>query len=200
MGFSRTTKTFMLVGAPLVSVMVVTGLWTTHPQSGTQQRAGAAGGHSTPAAHAQSKAHLAATASSGSAHGVERRPVVGTFTLWAATPRADPCAPRSDAADIHRGTLVAVHNTSGVTLAATRLSAGRAEATHRGCVYRFTLTPRTAAAFSIAVGTRFGLTYTPRQLAKADWQVALNLGLPDPAAAKLQVPAASTHSSSAGSR
>jgi hypothetical protein len=77
------------------------------------------------------------------------------------------------------------------------LSAGRSDATHRGCVYRFALTPpATDAAFSITVGTRAGLTYTPQQIAKAGWLVAMNLGLPDPVAGTLQVPV----STSAGPR
>jgi hypothetical protein len=106
--------------------------------------------------------------------------VTGTFTLWAAAPRANPCAARADAADIHPGTEVAIKTAAGATIATTTLSPGRSDATHRGCVYRFEVATLPAnATFSVTVGTRSGLTYNPKDVARAGWQIALNLGLPD---------------------
>jgi hypothetical protein len=192
MRVSRTKQAFLLAAALLVPVLAGTAMRVTHSQSGPEAGPGTAAAASTPAAQ-ESKASTAATSprpsqgATSPAHSVERHPVAGTFTLWAATPRADPCAARTDAADTHRGAPVTMNDSAGHVLATTTLSAGRADATHRGCVYRFTITPP-AATFSITVGARSGLTYTPQQIAKAGWQVALNLGLPDPAAGTLQAP------------
>src|SRR5690348_15115653 len=44
-------------------------------------------------------------------------PLAGTFTLWAATPRADPCRPRVEAPDIHAGAAVEVRDEHGTTVA-----------------------------------------------------------------------------------
>src|SRR4051794_41690932 len=63
----------------------------------------------------------------------------GDFTLWAATPKADPCAARPDASDIHAGAPVDVHDESGGIIAGAVLSTGTAEETHPRCLYHLTL-------------------------------------------------------------
>src|SRR4051812_24489020 len=62
----------------------------------------------------------------------------GDFTLWAATPKADPCAGRPDASDIHAGAPVDVHDESGGIIAGAVLSTGTAQETHPRRVYHLT--------------------------------------------------------------
>src|SRR4051812_50113187 len=62
----------------------------------------------------------------------------GDFTLWAATPKADPCAARPDASDIHAGAPVDVHDESGGGIARAGLSTGTARGTHPGGGYHLT--------------------------------------------------------------
>ncbi len=105
----------------------------------------------------------------------------GTFTLWAATPQPDACAPRSEAPDIRAGAMVSVRDGAGAVLATSRLARGVADASKRGCVFPFTVAgiPQ-AATYSVSVGGRAGLAYPRAALTANGWQVALNLGLPDP--------------------
>lgn len=107
----------------------------------------------------------------------------GDFTLWAATPRADPCQSRADATDIHAGAPVDVRDESGTTIAGAVLLQGIPEETHRGCVYHFTV-PKlpSAKSYTVQVGARVGPTSTRADLVRDDWKVAINLGLPDAAA------------------
>jgi hypothetical protein len=122
-------------------------------------------------------------------HPVKTRPVhkpttlSGDFTLWAATPKADPCQTRTDAADIHPGAPVDVRDESGLTIAGAVLQQGIPEETHRGCVYHFTVERLPSAkTYTVQVGARVGPTSTRADLARDDWKLAINLGLPDPAA------------------
>jgi hypothetical protein len=194
MRFSRATPALLLAGALLVPLLAA-AVQTTHSRSGPDTRTATEDANGTHAARGESNASPAASSSHASnppataLRNVARRTVAGTFTLWAATPRANPCATRTDAADIHRGAPVTIDDSAGHVLAVSTLSAGDSDAAHRGCVYRFAFTPPASEALSITVGNRVGLTYTPQQIAKAGWQVAMNLGLPDPAAGTLQAPA-----------
>lgn len=132
----------------------------------------------TPGTARTTKATGATTAAIPAAGGE----LAGDFTLWAARPQADPCRPRSEAPDIHAGAPVDVQDGSGATIAAATLAEGHPDPTHRGCVYRFTVTGLPVAdAYTVQVGTRVGPTYPRADVAAAGWRVALNLGLPDPA-------------------
>jgi hypothetical protein len=103
----------------------------------------------------------------------------GDFTLWAATPTADPCAARPDAPDIHAGAPVDVHDESGGIVAGAVLSTGTPEETHRGCVYHFTVAKLPVArTYAVQVGTRVGPTVTRAALAADVWRMTLNIGLP----------------------
>jgi len=102
----------------------------------------------------------------------------GTFTLWVASPQADPCVAQPAAPDIHPGADVVLRSTKGGVLARTILTAGHTDATHRGCVYGFAVTPLHAGSpFTVTVGARGGLTYTAADVAAAKGRIALNLGL-----------------------
>jgi len=106
-------------------------------------------------------------------------PLTGTFTLWGPAPVADPCAARAAAPDIHGGSSVTVRSAAGARVAATVLTSGHPDATHRGCVYGFVLTPLPAdLTFSITVGLRTGLQFTPAEVAATKGRITLNLGLP----------------------
>jgi hypothetical protein len=117
----------------------------------------------------------------GRAGAATHHELAGAFTLWADTPRADPCQPRPEAPDIHEGAPVDVRDDRGTTLAGAVLGKGAPDSTHRGCVYGFSVARvPAAAAYSVQVGARIGPTYTRTEVARANWRVALNLGLPDP--------------------
>jgi hypothetical protein len=106
----------------------------------------------------------------------------GDFTLWAATPKADPCAARPDAPDIHAGAPVDVRDESGAVVAGAVLSTGTAEETHRGCVYHFQVAKLPVAqTYEVQVGARVGPTVTRTRLAADSYRVTLNIGLPDQA-------------------
>jgi len=161
---------------------------TSVRSSGTAARSGAAATRSEPGAGAaRSRPGGSAAVRAGADRGLPTRPgaaangpaITGTFTLWAATPLADPCAAKTAAPDIRNGAPVTIRSAAGARVASTILTAGRSEATHRGCVYRFAVTPLPAdLSFSVTVGTRAGLVYTPAQLAASDGHLTLNLGLP----------------------
>jgi hypothetical protein len=105
----------------------------------------------------------------------------GTFTVWAATPRADPCQSRPEAADLHAGAPVVLLDPAGTTIATTTLDTGRPDATHRGCAYPFTVSgPPAANSYTVRVGDHLGPTVDRSTLRGSGWHLALNLGLPDP--------------------
>lgn len=124
---------------------------------------------------------LAATndRSSGTSTPAVPQALVGSFTLWGPTPLADPCQPRAKAQDIRVGAPVRVRDGRGRVVAATTLSGGRPDTTHRGCVYRFAVSPLpVTSAYTVQVGRRLGASYSTADLARTRGNVALNLGLP----------------------
>jgi hypothetical protein len=105
-------------------------------------------------------------------------PLTGTFTLWLASPQADPCRQQQAAPDIHAGASVLLRTLRGEQLARTILTSGRSEATHRGCVYRFAVTPLTSTSpFTVTVGTRTGLSFRPADLMATGGRLTLNFGV-----------------------
>jgi hypothetical protein len=111
------------------------------------------------------------------------QPLTGSFTLWAASPRANPCEPRSEAPDIHAGAPVDVKDASEAVIAGTTLGEGAPDATNRGCVFPFRIARLPVAdEYTVQVGARTGVTYPKADVAGTGWRIDLNLGLPDPAA------------------
>jgi hypothetical protein len=107
----------------------------------------------------------------------------GDFTLWAATPKVDPCQTGSDVPDVHAGAPVDVRDESGTTVAGAVLDQGIPEETHRGCVYHFTVAKLPSAkTYTVQVGARVGPTYQRSDLARHGWKVAMSLGTPAAAA------------------
>ena len=193
---SRTRKRFVPLAAVGAVALGTAGLWAVLAGSagpatpnrsltaaGAAASAVAGPGAGQPTArvtHGPASPRSTAAKSAGPAASTKPGPpLTGPFTLWASSPQANPCAAQAAAPDIHAGAPVTVHSVAGATVASTVLTAGRSDATHRGCVYRFTVTPLPAdLSFSVIVGKRSGLVYTPEQVAATNGRITLNLGLP----------------------
>jgi hypothetical protein len=103
----------------------------------------------------------------------------GTFTLWGVSAQPNPCAARAGYTDVVAGATVSAADAHGRRLSSGTLTHPKSDPFHFGCVFGFTLKHLPVAdSYVIAVGRRDGLTYTYDELARAGWQVKLNLGSP----------------------